>query len=120
MAGVVGVLAAVALVAAPAALASGDTITTAAGVQFHGVIDAGPQCSDATSIVIHWGDGATSPGSYNFGHGVVGTHTYASAGSGIPGTVVFTGGTSGSCLGSTTPDTFTANVGATPQFTECP
>jgi hypothetical protein len=120
-AGIAGVVVAVALIAAPGALASGGTtITGAAGVQFNGVIDNAAQCSDATSITINWGDGtATSNGSYNSLSEVVGTHTYASARA-YSGTITFTGGTSGSCTGSTSPDAFTANIGATPQFTECP
>ena len=63
-AGLFGVVAAVALIAAPVALANGDTITAASGVQFSGVVDAVPQCSDATTIDITWGDGspATSTG----------------------------------------------------------
>ncbi len=45
-AGMVGVLVAVALIAAPVALANGGTtITAAADVQFKGVVDAGPQCA---------------------------------------------------------------------------
>ncbi len=48
---------------------------------------------------------------------VLGTHTYASATT-ENGTIVFTGATD--CSGAGTPDTFTATVGATPAFTECP
>jgi hypothetical protein len=110
-----GVVAALALIVAPVALANGDTITTAANVQFNGVVDAGPQCTGATSITINWGDGTpTSSGSYNSIGGVIGTHTYGAAGS-YPGQISFTGG-SGTCTG----DTFTATVGSTPEFTECP
>ncbi len=121
VAALIGVVASVALVAAPAAWASGGTITAAAGVQFNGVVDDGPQCTDATSISINWGDGSpASAGRYlSQTEFVVGTHTYA-AGGAYSGTVTFTGGTSGQCTGAGTPDTFTASVLGTPQFTECP
>jgi hypothetical protein len=117
IAGLFGVLAAVALMAPAGAWAAGDTITTAANVQFNGVVDALPQCQDATSIVISWNQGspATSTGSYNSAFGVVGTHTYTAPGT-YTGSIAFSGASD--CTG--TPDTFTANVGATPQFTECP
>ena len=106
-----------ALIAAPEALASGDTISTAANVQFNGVIDAGPQCSNATSISINWGDGApASSGRYTSFGEVIGTHTYATASS-FTGHITFTGPSP--CTPGT-PDSFTANVGATPQFPECP
>jgi len=116
MAGVVGLVVAVSLIAVPGAWASGDTITAAANVQFNGVIDASPGCSTATSIVITWGQGSptTSSGSYNSAFGVVGSHTYTAPGT-YSGSIAFTGG---SC--SVPADTFTANVGAAPQFTECP
>jgi len=115
-AGIVGVLVAVALIVPAGAWASGDTITAAANVQFNGVVDAAPQCQNATSITITWGQGSptTSSGSYNSLFGVVGTHTYTAPGT-YSGSIAFTGG---SCSGPA--DTFTANVGATPQFTECP
>src|ERR1700729_2868464 len=81
-AGLVGVLVAVALIAAPAALANGDTLTAAANVNLNGVVDAGPTCSDARSITIHWGDGSTSAGSYlSSNENVLGNHTYGAAGS---------------------------------------
>jgi hypothetical protein len=116
-AGLVGVVVAVALIAVPAAYAQGGTaITAAAQVQFNGVVDSDAKCSDATSITIHWGDGATSAGKYLSDGEVTGTHTYASATT-ESGTIVFAG-PSDCTTGS--PDPFTATVGATPQFTECP
>jgi hypothetical protein len=119
MAGMIAVVASVALFAAPAAWASGDVVTTAANVNFNGVVDASPQCSDATSITINWGPGqGTSTGTYRTDFEVQGNHTYSSPGS-YAGTVTFSGGSSGNCTPST-PDTFTANVGATPQFPQCP
>jgi len=119
MAGVVGLVVAVSLIAVPGALANGDTITTAAGVQFNGVVDAGASCAPSASPTIHWGDGTSSTGTYSStGLSVTGTHTYGSTGT-FSGTVTLTGGTCSTSVPSTT-DTFTANVGATPQFTECP
>jgi hypothetical protein len=117
-AGVAGVVVAVALIAAPGAFANGDTITAAAGVQFNGVVDSGASCAPSGSPTIHWGDGSMSTGTYDSStNSVIGTHTYASSAS-FPGTVLLSGGT---CpAGAVTTDTFTANVGATPQFTECP
>jgi hypothetical protein len=113
-AGLVGVLVAVGLIAAPAALANGDTITAAANVNFNGIVDASPTCTTATSITINWGDGSTSAGRYlSSNANILGNHTYAAAGS-YSGQVAFVGGT------SCTTDTFTATVGATPAFTECP
>jgi hypothetical protein len=116
-AGLVGAVAALLLIAAPVAWASGDTITAASGVQFNGVIDAGPQCPDATSITITWGQGspATSTGSYNSLKEVVGSHTYSAPGT-YAGSIALSGATD--CTG--TPDAFTATVGAAPQFTQCP
>jgi hypothetical protein len=117
MAALVGVVAAVGLIAAPAALASGDIVTTAANVNFNGVVDASPQCDDATSIIINWGPGqGTSTGTYRTDFEVQGNHTYSSPGS-YAGTITFSG--PADCTPST-PDTFTANVGATPQFPQCP
>ena len=117
-AGCVGLLASLALFAAPAAWAQGgDTITTAAGVQFNGVVDNDPKCDDATSIVIHWGDGTTSAGRYLSDFEVTGTHTYGGPGT-AQGTIVF-GGTDSACT-TGSPDAFTADVAGTPQFTECP
>jgi hypothetical protein len=118
-AGLVGVLVAVALIAAPVALASGGTtITGAAGVQFNGVVDAAPKCADATAITITWGQGSptTSTGSYNFLNEVVGSHTYSAPGT-YTGSIAFAG-PSDCTTGAA--DLFTANVGATPQFTQCP
>jgi hypothetical protein len=114
-AGLFGVVAVVALLAAPAALANGDTITATKGVAFTGIVDNGPSCSSATTITINWGDGtATSSGSYDTNLNVTGTHTYAAGGT-FNGTVSLSGG---SCAaGAPTVDTFTANVA---QFTQCP
>ena len=47
IAGGCGVLAVVALIAAPAALANGDTINVTATVQFSGVVDQPPPSCDA-------------------------------------------------------------------------
>ena len=116
-AGVVGVVVAVALIAAPGAMAQGDTaITAAAGVQFNGVVDSEPQCQDATSITIHWGDGTTSAGSYLSDFEVLGTHTYSAQPTGAT-SITFSG--QSDCTPGT-PDPFTVTVGPTPQFTECP
>jgi len=120
MAGVVGLVVAVSLIAAPGALAQGGTsITAAAGVQFNGVIDTDPGCTAPTgvTVTITWGQGSptTSTGSYNSITQIVGTHTYTAQGT-YTGSIAFSGG---SCA-STPADSFTANVGATPQFTECP
>jgi hypothetical protein len=116
MAGLVVAVAAVALIAAPTALANGDTITAAAGVQFSGVVDQGTSCTVPATATINWGDGtATSSGTVDATNNrVSGTHTYAAPGT-FSGTVTLTGTSCGS-----TPDTFTATVGAAPQFTQCP
>ena len=117
-AGLVGLLVAVALIAAPAALAQGGTtITAAATVQFNGVIDASPKCTDPTGITINWGDGSRTSGGTKLSDGeVLGTHSYATAGS-YTGSITFTGPSD--C--TTGPaDAFTATVGATPTFTQCP
>jgi len=112
-AGMVGVLMAVALIAAPVALANGDTIAAARGAQFSGVVDNGPSCSDASRIVINWGDSSpTSVVGYDSNGNVTGTHTYAAGGT-FNGTVTLSGASD--C--PSTPDTFTANVA---QFTQCP
>lgn len=115
MAGMVAVVAALALVVAPAALANLDTITAAAGVPFSGVVDNFTSCTTPSTATINWGDGSSSPGTVDATNNRVrGTHTYSSAGT-FNGTVALTGT---GC--PTTPDTFTATVGPTPQFTECP
>jgi hypothetical protein len=115
---VAAAVAAVALFAAPAALANNDTITAAAMVQFSGVVDNGPSCTP-TSATIQWGDGTSnSVGTFDTPSNTVsGTHTYASTGS-FTGVVLLSGGTC--AAGAPTSNPFTATVGATPQFTECP
>src|SRR5580704_9670131 len=117
MAGVVGVVVAVALVAAPGAWASGDTITAQATVPFSGVVDASPSCHPA-SVTIDWGDstgtpaGTVDPRTF----AISGTHTYATRGTDF-GTIFFSGG---NCTSGAT-DNFTANVSPPPpMFTECP
>ncbi|MGO9888033.1 MAG: hypothetical protein ACLP0L_09025 [Solirubrobacteraceae bacterium] len=116
IAGVFGVVAAVALIAAPVALA--DTITPQATVQFSGVVDSSPSCtSSAATATISWGDGtAASAATINPStHAVSGTHTYATQGD-YTGEVDFT---NDAC--SADADLFTADVSAAPpMFTECP
>ena len=123
-AGVVGALVAVALIAAPVALAKNDTINVQATVPFSGVVDAAPSCHP-TSATIDWGDDTTdSPAdgqAVNIAprtFAISGSHTYAVGAEGPNiGTITFTGGN----CGSTSPDNFTANVAAPPpMFTECP
>jgi hypothetical protein len=110
-----GALVVLAMVAAPAAQASGS-ITSAAGVQFSGVVDSASCTPTSTTPTINWGDGQTSTGTYDAtSNNVTGTHTYAAAspsGSPYNGTVAL------DC--ATTPDTFTATVSPAPQFTQCP
>lgn len=117
-------LAVVALIAAPAALANNDMIPVTATVQFSGVVDASPSCN-AASATIDWGDGTT--GSPADGEAVTiaartfavsGTHTYATSAEGSnSGTITFSGGN----CSADEQDNFTANVAAPPpQFTECP
>jgi len=111
----VGVVVAVALVGVPSAFAQGDdTITGAAGVQYNGVIDNDSGCTTATTLTISWGDGTTSAGRYLSDSEILGTHTYVSANT-YAGHITFTGG---GC--SVSPDTFTATIGATPEFPQCP
>ncbi len=78
MAGAVGALVALALIAAPVALASGDTITarrrasssTACGRRR-------PKCADATRITINWGQGTpTTPQAPSTAAGGVSRHTH--------------------------------------------
>ena len=109
---------ALALFVAPAALANNDAITGAAKVQFFGVVDDGPSCTPA-SAMIQWGDGTpNTAGTYDSTSNTVsGTHTYASTGS-FTGAVLLSGGTC--AAGAPTSNPFTATIGATPQFTECP
>jgi hypothetical protein len=110
-AALIAVVAGVALVAAPAALA--DTFTTAANVNFNGVVDSAPSCSDETAATINWGDGTSSTGVIRSDREIMGNHTYRAAGT-YTGSIAFIGGT------SCTADSLTANVGATPQFPQCP
>ena len=51
-------LAVVALIAAPAALANSDTIPVTATVQFSGVVEP-PRRATPASATIDWGDGTT-------------------------------------------------------------
>jgi hypothetical protein len=122
VAGLVGVVASLALIAVPAAQAQGSTttISAAAGVQFSGVVDSSLECnSPPTSVTIGWGDGSSSPGTYDPNkNDVTGTHTYATPGT-LSGTVSFSG------TGCET-DTLNVTVApappnvALPQFTQCP
>jgi hypothetical protein len=116
MAAMIGVVGSVALIAAPAALANGDTITPQATVQFSGPVDNPASCTGATAATIDWGDN-TTPTAGTISRDVVsGTHTYSTKGS-FFGTVMLTGG---NCDGGTD-NSFTANVSAPPpQFTQCP
>ena len=115
-AGLFGVVAVVALIAAPVALANGDTITAQATVPFSGVVDGTPPVP-IRAAMIDWGDGTTpTSGTVNGSTNVVsGTHTCATKGTYF-GTVTLTGG---NCDGNV--DSFTANVSAAPpMFTQCP
>jgi hypothetical protein len=124
-AGLVGVVAAVTLIAVPAAWANNDTITAQATVQFSGAVDTGTSCNAPTAATIDWGDETgTSTGTITHSgstYTVSGTHTYPESAVGAnDGTVTLSGGTCGS-VGSPTTDFFTANVTmAPPMFTECP
>ncbi|MBV9941969.1 MAG: hypothetical protein JO262_07580 [Solirubrobacterales bacterium] len=103
---------AVALITTPPAFA--DTFDTAANVNFNGVVDSRPNCTDASAITIQWGDGSTSAGRYLSNGSILGNHTYRAAGT-LSGHIVFSGDSSCS-----TSETLTASVGATPEFTQCP
>ncbi len=124
IAGVFGVLAAVALIAVPVALANNDTINAQATVQFSGVVDSPPSCTrrhvgDDRLGRRHHDSPATITGSAaairrqrhaHLRHAAEGTYT---------GTITFTGGNCGSMRRH--PDNFTANVAAPPpQFTRVP
>src|SRR5205823_3481009 len=67
----------VALLVAATSLA--DSISPTEGEQFSGSVDSSPSCTPSGPITIHWGDGTTSPGTFN-GSGIDGTHTYAEEG----------------------------------------
>ncbi|MGO9902372.1 MAG: hypothetical protein ACLP0J_22400 [Solirubrobacteraceae bacterium] len=119
IAGLVGVVALLALIAVPTAQAqagSTTTISAAVGVQFSGAVDSSPECSSApTSVTINWGDGTSSAGTYDpTNNDVTGTHTYTTQGTLTGGSVSFSGGT------DCETDTLTANVGPAPLFTQCP
>ncbi len=113
MAGVVGVLAAVALVAAPGALANGDTITAQATVPFSGVVDCLAVPAHPASRHDRLGrqhrDARTGTSTRRT-IAVSGTHTYATRGT-YSGTIFFSGG---NCTSGAT-DNFTANVSAPPR-----
>src|SRR5512135_737019 len=112
-AGLIGVVAAMGLVAAPVALADGDTINAQATVQFSGAVDNPASCNTAGgSALIDWGDNTTdTSGTIGSGNVISGTHTYAKAGTYF-GTVTISGP---SCFGgSGTTDSFTANVSQAP------
>ncbi len=117
IAGLVGVVALLALIAVPTAQAQGSTttISAAAGVQFSGVVDSSPECTAApSSVTISWGDGNSSAGTYNLTNDdVTGSHTYATQGT-FTGSVSFIGGVGCEI------DTLNANVAVAPQFTQCP
>ena len=110
-AGILGTVAVLAMIAAPAAQASG-TITVAAGVPFSGVVDSASCTPTSSTPSINWGDGSSSTGTFdatNFT--VTGTHTYAAAGT-------YTGAVALDC--ASTPDSFTATVKPAPLFKQCP
>jgi hypothetical protein len=116
----VGALAALGLLAAPVALADGDTITPQATVQFSGVVDQSPSCGTAGgAATIDWGDStAASNGTINGDGSISGSHTYATKGTYF-GTITITGQNCNGGGGAS--DSFTANVSAAPpQFTQCP
>jgi hypothetical protein len=110
--GIAATVAAVALIAAPAALAA-TTVAAGAGVPFSGIVDSTPSCAPATATIT-WGDNtATSPGTYDsMNLDVTGKHTYTAPGV-YNGSVALTGG---NCAANTA-DPFTATVA---RFTECP
>ena len=115
-------LAVVALIAAPAALANGDTINATATVQFSGAVDNPASCNavgGSATAMIDWGDGtADTTGTISASDVISGTHTYAATGT-YEGSVTITGRNCNGGDGAT--DSFTANVAAPPpQFTECP
>jgi hypothetical protein len=102
-----------------AAAAQADSINTAAGIQFSGVVDSFPSCTP-TSATIDWKDGTpTSAGTINPASGAIsGTHTYTVANT-YPGTITLSGP---NCVTSGPPitDNFTATVAPAPMFTQCP
>ncbi|HEY6477014.1 MAG TPA: hypothetical protein VI456_10560 [Polyangia bacterium] len=115
-------LAAVALIAAPVALANNDTINVQATVQFPGAVDNPASCNavgGGATATIDWGDSTTdTTGTISSSDVVSGTHTYATPGT-YGGTVTITGRNCNTGSGAT--DSFTANVAAAPpMFTECP
>jgi hypothetical protein len=125
IAGLFGVVAAVALVAAPVAMASGDTITAQATVPFSGVVDSQASCTlTSATAMIDWGDGTTATAGRISGTSISGTHTYAAPTTSngtttYPGTITITGPNCNS--GSGASDSFTANVTHAPtMFPQCP
>ena len=87
-------LAVVALIAAPAALANGDTINATATVQFSGAVDNPASCNavgGSPTAMIDWGDGtADTTGTISASTSISGTHTYAATGT-YEGSVTITG-----------------------------
>ena len=92
IAGLFGVVVAVALIAAPVALANGDTITAQAKVQFSGVVDSRTSPAPRRPRSIDWGDGHRDlAGPTTRSSNVVsGTHTYATRAR-YTGTITLTG-----------------------------
>jgi hypothetical protein len=114
--GIAVAIALVMLVAASVAEANNDAIKATAGMPFSGVVDSFPTCDPPATETIHWGDGASSAGTFDATNDAIsGSHTYAAAGT-VTGTIDLTGSTSG-CPAM---DTFTATVAPAPQFTQCP
>ncbi len=119
-------LAVVALIAAPAALANDDTITATATVQFSGVVDNLASCTprhDGDDRLGRWHHGLartvrrlpSPPARSDQRHAHLRRHRTRSDGHGHD----YRGATATAATGAT--DTFTANVAAPPaQFTECP
>ena len=119
-AGLFGVVAAVALIAAPVALANNDTITAQATVQFSGVVDTRPSCTRR-----HAGDDRLGRRDRRTSTGTVKPATWSAAPTPTPrqgtysGTVTLTGGDC-SCGARTTGLLHGERQLAPPMFTQCP